>query len=140
MYKGNISNRLAFGVGLDLELIIEKYDPPYDLLGLRRQWVVSDVGRVILPGLAKRDFRTIVYGITGNYGTMDQEKIRVVLDDWPITRLEWVESWVDLGNNHLRDVNLYYTESKDFQFCYRMRGDVRVYISPAEIWGYLRGH
>jgi hypothetical protein len=140
LYKGDISNRLAFGFGIDLELLIEKYEPPFDPFGLRREWVVSDVGRVVIPGVAKRDFRSIVYGITRNYGTMDQEKIRMALDAWPITRLEWVDSWVDLGNNHLRDTDLYYTASKDFQMCYRMRGNVRIFIHPAEIWNYLRGY
>lgn len=136
--RGDISNKLAPGIGIDVEVLIEVDEaaPWWSRLLGRRVFKLNDDTWKMVERLFRRDVRVNVYG--AGYTDREQAQIEKVLESLPITRLVFEPTRVMIGQNHLDEVDVYFTVHEDFLFTFRLMGNVREFLQESDLYNWSR--
>lgn len=138
MIKGQISNQLALGVGVDYTVMVDRCPASSlkDRILGRHDYQANVLGVAMAERLWKRGYRLYVYAV----GVADWEwlKIEAVVQSLPVTRLVRVPDRATLGNRHLREVDAFFTDDFDFYDVYRLFKNVRWFEDYASVYNYLR--
>ena len=142
MRKGDISKAKALTVGLDAGILVKPIKPESPI-----GWALSKIGRYfgytdqldgVLSCCQRHNTNIVVCGTKKPYNKTEQNRIETMMAVLSINDFVWHEDEIDLGNNGLDGIDVYFTDNADFHFSFRFKHNVRFYYGPNTVSNYLR--